>query len=77
VGNTRYFEDGSEGGLKLFANDPLVAQPGTHFNYSTQGYTLIGCAIEGASGEKYADYVRESVLVPAGERDRKLEAAKR
>ena len=66
VGNTRHFENGIEGGLKFFANDPLVAQPGTHFNYSTQGYTLAGCAIEGASEEKYADYVRESVLVPAG-----------
>ena len=66
VGNTHHFENGIEGGLKFFANDPLVGQPGTHFNYSTQGYTLAGCAIEGASGEKYADYVRESVLVPAG-----------
>jgi serine beta-lactamase-like protein LACTB, mitochondrial len=66
VGNTRHFENGIEAGLKFFANDPLVAQPGTHFNYSTQGYTLVGCAIEGASGEKYADYVREHVLVPAG-----------
>ena len=66
VGNTRHFENGIEAGLKFFANDPLVAQPGTHFNYSGQGYILAGCAIEGASGEKYADYVRESVLVPAG-----------
>lgn len=66
VGNTRHFENGIEGGLKFFANDPLVAQPGTHFNYSTQGYTLAGCAIEGASREKYADAVRETVLIPAG-----------
>jgi serine beta-lactamase-like protein LACTB len=66
VGNTRYFENGIEGGLKFFANDPLVAEPGTHFNYSTQGYTVAGCAIEGASGQKYADAVRETVLHPAG-----------
>jgi serine beta-lactamase-like protein LACTB, mitochondrial len=66
VGNTRHFENGIEAGLKFFANDPLVTQPGTHFNYSTQGYTLVGCAIEGASGNAYADYVREQVLVPAG-----------
>jgi serine beta-lactamase-like protein LACTB, mitochondrial len=66
VGNTRHFENGIEAGLKFFVNDPLVAKPGTHFNYSTQGYTLVGCAIEGASGEKYADYVRAHVLVPAG-----------
>jgi CubicO group peptidase (beta-lactamase class C family) len=66
VGNTRHFQDGIEGGLKFFANDPLVAPPGTHFNYSTQGYTLVGCAIEGASGRKFADFVRESVLTRAG-----------
>jgi serine beta-lactamase-like protein LACTB, mitochondrial len=66
VGNTRHFDNGIEGGLKFFANDPLVAQPGTHFNYSTQGYTVAGCAIEGASSQKYADAVRETVLMPAG-----------
>jgi len=66
VGNTRHFDDGIAGGLGFFANDPLVAPPGTHFNYSTQGYTLVGCAIEGASGKKYADSVRDSVLIPAG-----------
>jgi serine beta-lactamase-like protein LACTB len=68
VGNTRYFDNGIEGGLKFFANEPLVAEPGTHFNYSTQGYTVVGCAIEGASSQKYADAVRETVLVPAGMR---------
>ncbi len=66
VGNTRHFDNGIEGGLTFFANDPLVAQPGTHFNYSTQGYTVAGCAIEGASSQTYADAVRETVLIPAG-----------
>jgi serine beta-lactamase-like protein LACTB, mitochondrial len=66
VGNTVHFANGIEAGLKFFANDALVAKPGTHFNYSTQGYTVVGCAIEGASGENYADYVRAHVLVPAG-----------
>ncbi len=66
VGNVHHFDNGIEGGLKFFANDPQLAQPGTHFNYSTQGYTLAGCAIEGASGKNYADAVRENVLIPAG-----------
>ena len=66
VGNVHHFENGIEGGMKFFANDPLLAQPGTHFSYSTQGYTLAGCAIEGASGKNYADAVRENVLIPAG-----------
>jgi CubicO group peptidase (beta-lactamase class C family) len=66
VGNTRHFENPIEGGLNFFKNDPLVAEPGTKFSYSTQGFTVVGCAIEGASGQKYVDFVRDNVLLPAG-----------
>ena len=66
VGNTKHFEDGIAAGLKFFANDPLVAKPGTKFSYSTQGFTVAGCAIEGASGEKYVDFLRKNVSTPAG-----------
>jgi serine beta-lactamase-like protein LACTB len=65
-GNTRHFDDPIEAGLNFFANDPLVAKPGTKFSYSTQGFTVIGCVIEGASGEKYVDVVRKNVLGTAG-----------
>ena len=64
--NIKHFDNPIEGGLKFFENDPLVAKPGTHFNYSTHGYTVVGCAMEGASGEKYVDYMRQHVLLPAG-----------
>ncbi|MBI3476190.1 MAG: beta-lactamase family protein [Acidobacteria bacterium] len=66
LGNTRHFDDTIDSGLKLFANDPLVAKPGTAFHYSTQGFTLVGCVLQGASGEKYIDYVQKNVLQPAG-----------
>ena len=66
VGNTKHFNDGIVAGLKFFANDPLVAKPETKFSYSTQGFTVAGCAIEGASGEKYVDFVRKNIFVPAG-----------
>jgi serine beta-lactamase-like protein LACTB, mitochondrial len=66
IGNTKHFINPIQGGLDFFKNDPLVAKPGTEFHYSTQGYTLVGCAIEGASGENYMDYVRENILTPAG-----------
>lgn len=65
LGNTKHFESLADG-IKFFANDPLVAKPGTQFHYSTQGYTLVGCAVEGASGEKFVDYVRENIFQPAG-----------
>jgi serine beta-lactamase-like protein LACTB len=65
VGNTKHFDDPIQAGLNFFKDDPLVAQPGTSFHYSTQGYTLIGCVIEGASGATYVDFVRQNVLAPA------------
>jgi CubicO group peptidase (beta-lactamase class C family) len=52
--------------LQLFAGDPLVAKPGTKFHYSTYGYTLLGCVLEGAASEGYADFVKENVFKPAG-----------
>lgn len=51
--------------LQIFANDPLVAKPGTKFNYSTYGYTLLGCVLEGAASQKYVDFVRENIFKPA------------
>jgi serine beta-lactamase-like protein LACTB, mitochondrial len=66
VGNTKHFENPIQGGLDFFKNDPLLSDPGKTFHYSTQGYTVVGCVIEGASGAKYVDFVRQNVFVPAG-----------
>jgi serine beta-lactamase-like protein LACTB, mitochondrial len=66
VGNTKHFDNPIQGGLDFFKNDPLLSDPGKQFHYSTQGYTLVGCVIEGASGAKYVDFVRQNVFVPAG-----------
>jgi serine beta-lactamase-like protein LACTB, mitochondrial len=63
--SARHFSSMRES-LQLFANDPLVAKPGTKFNYSTYGYTVIGCVFEGASSEKFTDYLRKNVFEPAG-----------
>ena len=52
--------------LKIFKDDPLLSQPGTKFNYTTYGYSLLGCAIEGASGMTYEAYMQEYVFKPAG-----------
>jgi serine beta-lactamase-like protein LACTB len=52
--------------VKRFADDTLVAEPGTREVYSNEGFTLLACAIEGASGRTYADFVRDAVLTPSG-----------
>jgi serine beta-lactamase-like protein LACTB len=66
VGNTKHFDNPIQGGLDFFKNDPLLSDPGKQFHYSTQGYTLVGCVIEGASGAKYVDFVQKNVFAPAG-----------
>ena len=63
--SARHFSSMKES-LELFANDPLVAKPGTKFNYSTYGYTLIGCVFEGAASERFTEYLRKNVFEPAG-----------
>ncbi|MCL6565476.1 MAG: beta-lactamase family protein [Acidobacteriia bacterium] len=52
--------------LRLFADDPLLHEPGARYTYTTYGYVLLGCAIEGASGESYEEYMRRHVWEPAG-----------
>jgi CubicO group peptidase (beta-lactamase class C family) len=66
VGNTKHFDNPIQSGRKFFENDPLVSQPGTQFHYSTQGFTVVGCVMEGASGAKYTDFMRQNIFAPAG-----------
>jgi serine beta-lactamase-like protein LACTB, mitochondrial len=65
VENTRRFSSLLEA-LDLFKYDPLVAEPGTRFNYTTHGYTLAGCVVEAASGQRFLAYVRRRIFEPAG-----------
>ena len=63
--STRHFASTVEA-LEMFKNDPLLHEPGVKYTYSTFGYTLLGCVVEGASGQTFADFVRENVFKPAG-----------
>lgn len=63
--STRRYETTAEG-LSMFKDDPLLHEPGAKMTYTTFGYTVLGCVVEGASGSTFADYVRENVFAPAG-----------
>ncbi|MBV8856831.1 MAG: beta-lactamase family protein [Acidobacteria bacterium] len=62
--STRFYASINEG-LSMFKDDPLLFEPGTKFNYTTHGYSVLGCVVEGASGQKFSDFVSENVLRPA------------
>lgn len=63
-GSTRHYNSVVEG-LEMFKDDPLGFEPGTAYRYTTHGFAVLGCAVEGASGMRFEDYERENVFKPA------------
>ncbi len=45
---------------------PLATAPGTSYAYSNFAYQVLGRVIEKVSGQSYEQYVRNSILTPAG-----------
>jgi serine beta-lactamase-like protein LACTB, mitochondrial len=66
--STRHFPTVTAG-LEMFAKDPLLFEPGTRTFYSSYGYNLAGAVIEAVTHRRYADFVHDEVLVPAGIED--------
>lgn len=50
----------------------LQAAPNTEWNYNNTGYILVALAIERASGQAFADYMREHVFEPLGMTDTRM-----
>lgn len=51
----------SRDAVGIFAQRPLLAQPGQAYRYSSWGYTLIGALVEERSGMLFPDYVTRAV----------------
>ena len=51
--------------LDIFKNDSLLFQPGSQYSYSTYGYNVLGCVLEGASNQTFMDYLKENIFDPA------------
>jgi CubicO group peptidase (beta-lactamase class C family) len=64
TGTQHYFT--IEDSLALFKKDPLLHEPGTKYEYSTFGFSVLGCAIEGASKMPLAAYLQANVFDKAG-----------
>ncbi len=59
--------------LTLFADDPLIYEPGTDHVYTSYGYNLLGCVIEGASGMAYMAYLKQHIFNVAGMNDTSID----
>jgi CubicO group peptidase (beta-lactamase class C family) len=52
--------------LDTFKDDPLLFEPGTNSRYSSLGYRVLGCVLQGAAREPYRQLMRDLVFGPAG-----------
>jgi CubicO group peptidase (beta-lactamase class C family) len=52
--------------LDNFKDDPLDFEPGTDWLYSSLGYRLLGCVLEGASGQSYRSLMEDMIATPVG-----------
>lgn len=52
--------------LAPFKDDPLQFEPGTKYAYSTYGFVVLGCVVEGAAKTPFLAYMRDHVWLPAG-----------
>jgi serine beta-lactamase-like protein LACTB len=62
--------------LKIFASNPLLAEPGAEFHYSSFGFNLLGLFVERAYGAPYDVALRELVATPLGLSSLSLDDAK-
>ena len=52
--------------LDNFKNDPLTFEPGTSWLYTSFGYRVLGCVLEGASGREYRILLQDEIFDAAG-----------
>jgi CubicO group peptidase (beta-lactamase class C family) len=57
-----------EDALAPFKQDPLLFEPGTKYLYSSYGFDVLGCVVEGAAGVPFLDYMRTHIWEPSGMR---------
>jgi D-alanyl-D-alanine carboxypeptidase len=44
----------------------LLFTPGSDFTYTNLGYMILGAVIEAVSGQRYEEYITDTILIPAG-----------
>ncbi|MGA7684713.1 MAG: serine hydrolase domain-containing protein [Terriglobales bacterium] len=64
IDNTHHYAKLSDG-FAIFASDRLLFEPGAGFHYTTYGFSVVGCALEGATGKSYPDVMQQEVFAPA------------
>ncbi len=51
--------------LESFKEEALQFEPETDWNYSSHGYRLLGCMLEGVSGKNYTELMQQQIFTPS------------
>ncbi|HXZ28816.1 MAG TPA: serine hydrolase domain-containing protein [Terriglobales bacterium] len=63
--STAHYADVADA-LAPFKDDPLLFEPGTRYSYSSFGYDVLGCVLQGAAHRPFLEIVRTGIFEPAG-----------
>lgn len=55
--------------LDNFANDDLLFEPGTDYSYTSFGYRVLGCVMQGAAGRPFRNIMESEVFTPSSMTD--------
>ncbi len=62
-------------GLRLFAAEPLLFEPGTRYRYSNYGWILVSAAVEAAADVPFFTFMRKQIFEPLGMNDTGADSA--
>ena len=59
--------------LVIYADDPLLFEPATRYEYSSYGWMLVGAVVQAAAGEPFLHFMQREVFDPLGMGDTVLD----
>jgi CubicO group peptidase (beta-lactamase class C family) len=64
--NSKMFYSTTKDALMTFANDDLIFEPGTNYNYTSLGYTLLAALIENVTKSSFESFLRREIFQVIG-----------
>lgn len=64
--NSKIFYSSTKDAVMTFANDDLLFRPGTNYNYTSLGYSLLAALIENVTKMSFESYLRKEIFQIAG-----------
>jgi serine beta-lactamase-like protein LACTB, mitochondrial len=62
-------------GLRAFADDSLLFEPGTQYRYSSYGWILMSAAVEAGAEEPFMNFMRKQIFEPLDMDDTRADSA--